>query len=68
VSEGYLPKERAEWCFEEYEQLEDAFEMLIRPHIDQELADQIRDQTWLCDWLEDSAELKHEDCLLLPVE
>lgn len=68
VSEGYLPKERAEWCFEEYEQVEDAFETLIRPHIDQELADRLHDRPWLCDWLEDSAEMKPEDCLLLPVE
>jgi hypothetical protein len=68
VSEGYLPKERAEWCFEEYEQVEYAFETLIRPHIDQELADRLRDRPWLCDWLEDSAEMKSEDCLLLPVE
>ena len=66
VDKGFLPKERAQWCFEEYEQVEDAFETLIRPHIDQELADRIHDRTWLCDWLEDSAELKNEDCLLLP--
>jgi len=29
VNKGYLPKERAEYCHEEYEQVEDAFEILV---------------------------------------
>ena len=68
VDKGFLPKERAKWCFEEYEQVEDAFETLIRPHIDQELADRLHDRPWLCDRFEDSADLTPEDCLLAPVE
>ena len=68
VDKGFLTKERAKWCCEEYEQVEDAFETLIRPHIDQELADRLHDRPWLCDRFEDSADLTPEDCLLAPVE
>ena len=35
VQKGYLPKERAEGCAEEYQQVVYAFQMLIGPHIDQ---------------------------------
>lgn len=38
VSKGYLPAERAEFCEEEYEQIQDAFEELIGPHVDRKLA------------------------------
>lgn len=38
VNEGYLPADRAEFCEEEYEQIQDAFEELIRPHVDRKLA------------------------------
>jgi hypothetical protein len=47
VSKGYLPKERAEYCYEEYEQVEDAFEILVHPHIDFVLAKSFKDGTWL---------------------
>lgn len=47
VSKGHLPKARAEFCEEEYEQVQDAFDMLIRPHLDPDLADKILNKTWL---------------------
>jgi hypothetical protein len=47
VSKGYLPKERAEYCEEEYEQVQDAVDLLIVPHIDLDLADKIMDRSWL---------------------
>jgi len=47
VSKGYLPKKRADVCEEEYEQVQDAFEKLVAPHIDSALADKILDRTWL---------------------
>jgi hypothetical protein len=34
VSRGYLPKERAEGCADEYRQVAYAFSTLIGPHID----------------------------------
>jgi hypothetical protein len=47
VSKGYLPKERAETCEEEYEQIQDAYEKLIRPYIDPALEKKILRKTWL---------------------
>jgi hypothetical protein len=47
VSKGYLPKDRAEFCYEEYERVQDAFDELIAPHIDRALAEDILDRTWL---------------------
>jgi len=47
VSEGYLPETRAEYCEEEYEQVQDAFDELILPHIDLDLADEIQGISWL---------------------
>ena len=47
VSEGYLPKTRAEFCEEEYEQVQDAVDLLIVPHIDLDLADKMMDEAWL---------------------
>jgi hypothetical protein len=44
---GYLPKARAEYCEEEYEQVQDAVELLTSPHIDLVLAEKILDRTWL---------------------
>jgi hypothetical protein len=38
VEKGYLPKERAENCEDEYQQVVFAFEKLISPHIDQTAA------------------------------
>jgi hypothetical protein len=47
VSEGYLPETRAEYCEEEYEQVQDAFDELVLPHIDLDLADEIQGISWL---------------------
>jgi hypothetical protein len=47
VSEGYLPAERAEFCEEEYEQIQDAYEELLGPHIDQALAKDVLKRSWL---------------------
>ena len=44
---GFLPRERAEFCHEEYEQVQHAFQALVEPHIDQDLARKIFDRTWL---------------------
>ena len=68
VSEGYLPEERAEYCDEEYEQVQDAFEMLIQPHIDTELAAQTYGRPWLCERQDDDVSVNYKDCLLAPPE
>ena len=68
MSEGYLPAERAEFCYEEYEKVQYAFELLIQPHIDKELAEQTYGRPWLCDRQDDSASVKYKDCLLAPPE
>jgi hypothetical protein len=47
VTNGYLPKERAESCDDEYGQVLDAFEILISPHIDRALAKKVLDKSWL---------------------
>jgi len=47
VSKGYLPKSRAEYCEEEYEQVQDAVDLLIVPHIDLDLADDLMGDPWL---------------------
>jgi hypothetical protein len=47
VSDGYLPKARAEYCEEEYEQVQDAFDLLVLPHIDVALAEKLLDTKWL---------------------
>ena len=47
VAKGYLPEERADSCAEEYEQVQDAYETLVGPHIDHDLEDKILDRTWL---------------------
>jgi Putative metallopeptidase len=47
VDKGYLPKDRASSCKREYDQVTFAFHDLIGPHIDQQLAKQVLDKTWL---------------------
>jgi hypothetical protein len=47
VSKGFLPESRAEYCEEEYEQVQDAVDLLIAPHIDLDLADELLDNAWL---------------------
>ena len=49
VSRGYLPKERAEFCDEEYFQIKDAFKILFHPHLDLDLAEKIRDEARMCE-------------------
>ena len=47
VEKGYLPKERAEGCESEYEQIARAMTKLIRPYIDQTRAKRVRAKQWL---------------------
>jgi hypothetical protein len=47
VEKEYLPKERAEGCADEYEQITRAMTKLIRPYIDQTRAAQVRAKRWL---------------------
>jgi hypothetical protein len=47
VEMGFLPRERAEFCYEEYEQVQYAFQVLVDPHIDRDLAREIFERTWL---------------------
>ena len=47
VTKGYLPEERADLCEEEYEQVQDAYEELITPHVDSALAKKMFNRTWL---------------------
>jgi hypothetical protein len=46
VEKGYLPKERAEDCDDEYKQIAFAFHKLIRPYVDQDLAKKVLDK-WM---------------------
>lgn len=47
VELNFLPEERAETCGEEYEQVQDAVEALIRPHVDMDKMREISDSAWL---------------------
>ena len=49
VEKGYLPKERAEDCKDEYRQVAHAYEQLIGPHIDTGHAKEVFDKSWLPD-------------------
>ncbi|MPZ41579.1 MAG: hypothetical protein GEU95_26745 [Rhizobiales bacterium] len=49
VGKGYLPEERAEDCKSEFQQAAHAFNLLIRPHIDQSLARQVFGKRWMPD-------------------
>jgi hypothetical protein len=44
---GGLPDERIEICEEEYEHIANAYEALIGPHIDPDLAKKVFDRSWL---------------------
>lgn len=46
ASTGMLPKDRAEYCEDEYKQVAYAFRTLLRPYIDRKLARQMH-RTWL---------------------
>ncbi len=47
VDKKYLPRERAEGCADEYDQVIRALNKLIGPYIDQALAKQVRARQWL---------------------
>jgi Putative metallopeptidase len=47
VEKGYLPKERAEGCADEYAQVASAMKKLIRPYVDQKQAKRVRAKQWL---------------------
>jgi hypothetical protein len=49
VKWGGLPDERIAICEEEYDHIAFAFQSLIAPHIDPDLAKKIHDKTWLPD-------------------
>jgi hypothetical protein len=44
---NYLPKERAKDCKHEFNEARFAFHTLIGPHLDEQLAKQVMDSTWL---------------------
>ncbi len=47
VAKKHLPKERAEQCEDEYQQVAHAFETLVGPHVDRALARKVLNRTWL---------------------
>ena len=47
VQKDFLPEHRAKGCRREYGNVVWAFRQLIKPHLDQQLARQVLDQTWL---------------------
>jgi hypothetical protein len=47
VAKDYLPKERATGCRREYRKVTNAFQTLIGPHIDPDIARGILDDAWL---------------------
>jgi hypothetical protein len=49
VEKKYLPKERAEGCEDEYQQVVNAFEKLITPHLDRSLEKVLLTKNWLPD-------------------
>jgi hypothetical protein len=49
VARAGLPRERADFCREEYELVSLAYEALISPHIDPDLAEEVFDRSWLPD-------------------
>jgi hypothetical protein len=47
VEKGWLPKERAEDCEDEYKQIAYAYEKMIGPHVDRGRAKKVFDKSWL---------------------
>ena len=47
IERGYLPKDRAEGCADEYDQVARAMQKLIGPYIDQGRAKRVRAKRWL---------------------
>ncbi|GIK81378.1 MAG: hypothetical protein DPW22_07150 [Alphaproteobacteria bacterium] len=50
VSQWKLPPERARGCAQEYAQVERAFTVLIVPHLDPVLWEEVRTRKWLRNW------------------
>ena len=49
VEKKYLPEDRAKGCRIEYGEVNYAFQQLIKPHLDPDLAQKVLDKTWLPD-------------------
>ncbi len=49
VEKGFLPKDRAEGCEDEYRQVAFAYQKLIGPHIDRALEKKVLGKSWLPD-------------------
>jgi hypothetical protein len=49
VEKGHLPEERAEDCKSEFQQAAHAFNILIRPHMDESLAKEVFGKSWMPD-------------------
>ena len=49
VEKQYLPSKRAEGCADEYRQVAAAFNTLIAPHLDHEIAKTVMNRSWLPD-------------------
>jgi hypothetical protein len=47
IEKGYLPKNRADSCRIEYNEVNFAFHTAIAPHLDKRLAEQVLDKTWV---------------------
>ena len=47
VKSGQLPRERAEQCEDEYDQVGHAYDTLVGPHIDRGLEEKILNRSWL---------------------
>ena len=68
VSRGYLPKERAEFCDEEYLQIKDAFKILFHPHLDLDLADKILERERACKSNSNPAPGEWQHCVPVQLE
>jgi hypothetical protein len=68
VSQGFLPKERAEFCDEEYFQIQDAFEILLHPHLDLDLAEKILERARACESNSNPAPGEWQHCVPVQLE
>lgn len=68
VSKGYLPKERAEFCEDEYFQIQDAFEITVHSHLDFDLAEKILDREWVCKGDDNADPGEWRNCIWVPLD
>lgn len=68
VSKGYLPKERAEFCEDEYFQIQDAYKNTVDPYLDLDLAKKILDRKWACELDDDAAPGGWQNCVPVPLK